>query len=105
MVEVKELVKKYGNTVVLDHISFSIAEGEILGLLGLNGVGKSTLMNIMTGNLAATEGTVTIYGHDILEEPIKAKKELGYLPETPPLYMDMTVKSYLNFVYRLKKCR
>ncbi len=105
MVEVKELVKKYGNTVVLDHISFSIAEGEILGLLGLNGVGKSTIMNIMTGNLAATEGTVTIYGHDILEEPIKAKKELGYLPETPPLYMDMTVKSYLNFVYRLKKCR
>ncbi len=105
MIEVKELVKKYGNTVVLDHINFAVEEGEILGLLGSNGAGKSTTMNIITGNLSATGGRVTINGHEILEEPIKAKKELGYLPEKPPLYTDMTVKSYLTFVYRLKKCR
>ena len=105
MIEVRELVKYYGSKRVLDHVSFDVNEGEILGLLGLNGAGKSTTMNIMTGNLSSTEGTVRLNGHEILEEPLQAKKELGYLPETPPLYPDMTVKEYLKFVYRLKKCR
>lgn len=105
MIEVRELVKNYGSKRVLDHVSFDVNEGEILGLLGLNGAGKSTTMNIMTGNLSSTEGTVRLNGHEILEEPLQAKKELGYLPETPPLYPDMTVKEYLKFVYRLKKCR
>lgn len=105
MIEVKDLVKKYGHKTVLDHVSFEVREGEILGFLGPNGAGKSTTMNIITGNLAATEGTATIDGHEILESPIQAKMNLGYLPELPPLYMDMTVKEYLNFVYRLKKCR
>lgn len=105
MIEVRELVKNYGSKRVLDHISFDVNEGEILGLLGLNGAGKSTTMNIMTGNLSSTEGKVRLNGHEILEEPLQAKKELGYLPETPPLYPEMTVKEYLKFVYRLKKCR
>lgn len=105
MIEVRELVKNYGSKRVLDHVSFDVNEGEILGLLGLNGAGKSTTMNIMTGNLSSIEGTVRLNGHEILEEPLQAKKELGYLPETPPLYPDMTVKEYLKFVYRLKKCR
>lgn len=105
MIEVKELVKKYGNKTVLDHVSFKVEEGEILGLLGPNGAGKSTTMNIITGNLSATEGTASINGFEILESPMEAKKELGYLPEKPPLYADMTVKEYLNFVYRLKKCK
>lgn len=105
MIEINELVKKYGSKTVLDHVSFEVNEGEILGLLGPNGAGKSTTMNIMTGNLSSTEGTVRINGHEILEEPLQAKKELGYLPENPPLYMDMTVKEYLKFAYRLKKCR
>ena len=85
MIEINELVKKYGSKTVLDHVSFEVNEGEILGLLGPNGAGKSTTMNIMTGNLSSTEGTVRINGHEILEEPLQAKKELGYLPENPPL--------------------
>ena len=105
MIEINGLVKDYGTKRVLDHVSFNVNEGEILGLLGPNGAGKSTTMNIMTGNLSATDGTVRINGHEILEEPLQAKKELGYLPENPPLYMDMTVKEYLKFAYRLKKCR
>lgn len=105
MIEVKDLVKKYGHKTVLDHVSFEVREGEILGFLGPNGAGKSTTMNIITGNLSATEGTATIDGHEILESPMQAKMNLGYLPELPPLYMDMTVKEYLNFVYRLKKCK
>ena len=105
MIEVRELVKKYGNKTVLDHVSFDVKDGEILGLLGPNGAGKSTTMNIITGNLAATDGTAAIDGHEILEEPLRAKKELGYLPEIPPLYVDMTVKAYLSFIYRLKKCK
>lgn len=105
MIEVKGLVKKYGSKTVLDNVSFEVEEGEIMGLLGPNGAGKSTTMNIITGNLSATDGTVKINGYEILESPLEAKKELGYLPELPPLYMDMTVKEYLNFVYRLKKCR
>lgn len=105
MIEVKGLVKKYGSKTVLDNVSFEVEEGEIMGLLGPNGAGKSTTMNIITGNLSATDGMVKINGYEILESPLEAKKELGYLPELPPLYMDMTVKEYLNFVYRLKKCR
>ena len=105
MIEVKDLVKKYGHKTVLDHVSFEVREGEILGFLGPNGAGKSTTMNIITGNLSATEGTARIDGHEILEEPMQAKMNLGYLPELPPLYMDMTVKEYLSFVYRLKKCK
>lgn len=105
MIEVQELVKNYGSKRVLDHVSFNVKEGEILGLLGSNGAGKSTTMNIMTGNLSSTKGTVRLNGYEILDNPLQAKKELGYLPENPPLYTDMTVKEYLKFVYRLKKCR
>lgn len=105
MIEVKNLVKKYGNKTVLDHVSFEVKEGEILGFLGPNGAGKSTTMNIITGNLSATEGTASIDGFEILESPLEAKKRLGYLPELPPLYPDMTTDEYLKFVYRLKKCK
>lgn len=103
MIEVKNLTKRYGANVALDNVSFSVEEGEILGFLGPNGAGKSTTMNIVTGYLSSTEGTVTVGGHDILENPNEAKKLIGYLPEIPPLYMDMTVKEYLNFMYDLKK--
>ncbi len=103
MIEIKNLVKKYGNKLAVDHISFKVKQGEILGLLGPNGAGKSTTMNILTGYLSATDGEVKIGGYDILENPIEAKKKIGYLPELPPLYMDMTVTEYLNFVYELKK--
>lgn len=103
MIEIKNLVKKYGDKLAVDHISFSVKQGEILGLLGPNGAGKSTTMNILTGYLSATSGEVTIGGFDILDNPIEAKKKIGYLPELPPLYMDMTVSEYLDFVYDLKK--
>ena len=103
MIEIKNLVKKYGDKLAVDHISFRVKQGEILGLLGPNGAGKSTTMNILTGYLSATDGEVKIGGYDILENPIEAKKKIGYLPELPPLYMDMTVTEYLNFVYELKK--
>lgn len=103
MIEVKNLTKRYGNNVALDNVSFSVEEGKILGFLGPNGAGKSTTMNIVTGYLSSTEGTVTVGGYDILENPNGAKKLIGYLPEIPPLYMDMTVKEYLNFMYDLKK--
>lgn len=104
MIEVKNLTKRYGNHCAVDNISFQASEGEILGFLGPNGAGKSTTMNILTGYLSATDGTVTIAGYDILEEPNKAKANIGYLPEQPPLYKDMTVKEYLDFMYDLKKC-
>ncbi len=103
MIEIKNLVKKYGDKLAVDHISFSVKQGEILGLLGPNGAGKSTTMNILTGYLSATSGEVTVGGYNILDNPIEAKKKIGYLPELPPLYMDMTVSEYLNFVYDLKK--
>ena len=103
MIEVKNLTKRYGTNVALDNVSFSVEEGKILGFLGPNGAGKSTTMNIITGYLSSTEGTVTVGGYDILENPNEAKKLIGYLPELPPLYMDMTVKEYLNFMYDLKK--
>ena len=104
MIEVKNLTKRYGNHCAVDNISFSVGKGEILGFLGPNGAGKSTTMNILTGYLSATDGTVTINGYDILENPNAAKASIGYLPELPPLYPDMTVKEYLNFMCDLKKC-
>ena len=103
MIEVKNLVKKYGNHLAVDHLNFTIEEGHIYGFLGPNGAGKSTTMNIMTGYLGATEGEVLINGHDILKEPEEAKKQIGYLPELPPLYMDMTVMEYMEFAAELKK--
>ncbi len=105
MIEVKNLTKNYGSHVAVDDISFSIAEGEIIGFLGPNGAGKSTTMNMLTGYLSATAGDIVIDGHDILNEPNEAKASIGYLPELPPLYMDMTVREYLNFMYDLKKCK
>lgn len=103
MIEVKNLTKRYGEKLAVDDISFSVEEGEILGFLGPNGAGKSTTMNILTGYLSSNEGEITVNGINILEDPIKAKKSIGYLPEIPPLYMDMTVAEYLDFVYDLKK--
>lgn len=103
MIEVKNLVKKYGEYLTVDHLSFTVNKGEIYGFLGPNGAGKSTTMNIMTGYLGATEGEVIVNGHNILEEPEAAKKSIGYLPEIPPLYTDMTVLEYLCFVSDLKK--
>ena len=103
MIEVKNLVKKYGNHLAVDHLNFTIEEGHIYGFLGPNGAGKSTTMNIMTGYLGATEGEVLINGHDVLKEPEEAKKQIGYLPELPPLYMDMTVREYMEFAAELKK--
>lgn len=105
MIEVQNLTKRYGSLRAVDNISFQVKEGEILGFLGPNGAGKSTTMNILTGYLSSTSGTVKINGHDILEEPNEAKASIGYLPEQPPLYLDMTVREYLNFVYDLKKCK
>lgn len=104
MIEVKNIVKRYGDKFAVNDISFTVDRGEIVGFLGPNGAGKSTTMNILTGYLSATSGTVKIDGIDILENPTKAKQLIGFLPELPPLYMDMTVKEYLDFVYDLKKC-
>ena len=103
MIEVKDLVKKYGSHLAVDHLSFTLESGKIYGFLGPNGAGKSTTMNIMTGYLGAIQGSVLIDGHDILKEPEEAKKQIGYLPELPPLYMDMTVQEYLEFAAELKK--
>lgn len=105
MIEVKNLTKRYGQNLALDRVSFKIEEGTIVGFLGPNGAGKSTTMNIITGYLSATSGEVTVSGKNTLEEPGEVKKQIGYLPEQPPLYMDMTVKEYLNFMYDLKKAR
>jgi ABC-2 type transport system ATP-binding protein len=103
MIEVNNLVKRYGDHTAVDHLSFHIEKGKIYGFLGPNGAGKSTTMNMITGYTASTEGQVLIDGHDILEEPEKAKKNIGYLPEQPPLYFDMTVLEYMKFVADLKK--
>lgn len=103
LIEVKNLVKRYGDHTAVDHLSFQVEEGQIYGFLGPNGAGKSTTMNIITGYLASTEGSVVINGHDILEEPEEAKKCIGYLPEMPPLYFEMTVREYLKFAAELKK--
>ncbi len=103
MIEVNHLTKRYGSNLAVDDISFEINEGEIVGFLGPNGAGKSTTMNILTGYLSASSGTATVAGFDVLENPNEAKKQIGYLPEMPPLYMDMTVKEYLGFMFDLKK--
>lgn len=103
MIEVNHLSKQYGQFKAVDNVSFEVKEGEILGFLGPNGAGKSTTMNIITGYISATEGTIKIDGFDILKEPEQAKKRIGYLPEIPPLYIDMTVNEYLEFVAELKK--
>ena len=103
MIEVKNLVKRYGNHLALDNVSFTIEKGEVVGFLGPNGAGKSTTMNIITGYLSSTEGDVLVDGLSVLDEPEKAKAKIGYLPEIPPLYTDMTVNEYLSFVCDLKK--
>ena len=103
MIEVKNLVKKYGDHAAVDDLSFTVETGKVIGFLGPNGAGKSTTMNMITGYIASTEGTVKIDGHDILEEPEAAKKCIGYLPEQPPVYFDMTVLEYMKFVADLKK--
>mgnify|MGYP005759099673 CR=1 FL=1 len=105
MIEVTNLTKVYGNKRAVDGISFTVNQGEILGFLGPNGAGKSTTMNILTGYISSTSGSAKIDGKDILDDPIAAKKHIGYLPEHPPLYLDMTVQEYLEFVYQLKKAR
>ncbi|MCL1881778.1 MAG: ABC transporter ATP-binding protein [Oscillospiraceae bacterium] len=105
MIEVSNLVKSYGNNKAVNNISFTAEKGEILGFLGLNGAGKSTTMNILTGYISCNGGSAKLNGIDILENPIAAKKSIGYLPEQPPLYPDMTVDEYLKFVYALKKTK
>ena len=105
MIEVLNLTKRYGKSRGVQDVSFTINKGEIVGFLGPNGAGKSTTMNIITGYLSATSGSVRIAGFDILEEPMEAKKHIGYLPEQPPLYLDMTVYEYLTFLYELKKVK
>lgn len=105
MIEVKNLTKCYGDLKAVDDISFSVGSGEVLGFLGPNGAGKSTTMNIITGYISSTSGTVTVDGSEILEEPKKTKQKIGYLPEIPPLYPDMTVRKYLEFMFELKKVR
>lgn len=105
MIEVKNLTKKYGDKLAVNNISFKVEKGEILGFLGPNGAGKSTTMNMLTGYISSTSGQILINGIDILEDPKKAKANIGYLPEIPPLYIDMTVESYLGFMYDLKKCK
>ena len=102
MIEVKNLVKDYGGHVAVDDLNFTVEDGFIYGFLGPNGAGKSTTMNMMTGYLGATEGEIIIEGHNILEEPKRAKQCIGYLPEIPPLYVDMTVTEYLEFAAKLK---
>lgn len=103
MVEVKNLTKRYGGIKAVNDISFTVEAGEILGFLGPNGAGKSTTMNMITGYISSTSGTVNIDGYDILENPKEAKSKIGYLPEIPPLYLEMTVKKYLEFMFDLKK--
>ena len=105
MIEVRNLTKRYGDKQAVNDISFKVEKGEILGFLGPNGAGKSTTMNMLTGYISSTSGQILINGVDILEDPIKAKSNIGYLPEIPPLYVDMTVDAYLGFMYDLKKCK
>jgi ABC-2 type transport system ATP-binding protein len=105
MIELKSVVKNYRGRLAVNNVSFNIGRGEIVGLLGANGAGKSTIMNMITGYVAMTSGTITIDGMDILEEPIGVRKKIGYLPEQAPLYMDMTIEEYLNLVLSLKKSK
>ncbi|MCD7824715.1 MAG: ABC transporter ATP-binding protein [Clostridiaceae bacterium] len=105
MIEVKNLVKRYGNHTAVDHLTFTVETGKVVGFLGPNGAGKTTTMNMITGYIAQSEGTILIDGIDITKEPEKAKKKIGYLPEIPPLYQDLRVREYLEFVAELKKVR
>ena len=105
MIKIEHLVKNYGSNCAVDDISFEVKKGEIVGLLGPNGAGKSTTMNILTGYLSSTSGNVSIAGINVLDNPLEAKKHIGYLPEQPPLYLDMTVEEYLIFNYNLKGCK
>ena len=105
MIEVSHLTKQYGNHLAVDDVSFTVADGQICGLLGLNGAGKSTIMNILTGYLSATSGQVTVAGHPLPEEADAAKACVGYLPEQPPLYPEMTVQEYLTFAAELKRVK
>jgi ABC-2 type transport system ATP-binding protein len=102
LIQVENVTKKYGQRLAIDRLSFTVNRGEILGFLGPNGAGKSTTMNIITGYLSATEGSVKLDGHDILEEPQAVKRQIGYMPELPPLYVDMTVRDFLSFVCDIK---
>ena len=105
MIKVEGLTKKYGKNLAVNNVSFSVAEGEIVGVLGPNGAGKSTLMNMLTGYISSSYGKIEIGGNDILEKPAEAKKLIGYLPEIPPVYPELTVSEYLSFVFDLKKCK
>lgn len=105
MIKVQELTKKYGEKLAVDHLTFGVKHGDILGFLGPNGAGKSTTMNMLTGFLSPTDGTILIDEINMQEEPEEAKKKIGYLPEIPPLYTELTVMEYLRFVMRLKKIR
>lgn len=105
MITVKHLTKRYGSHLAVDDISFTVQDGEIVGFLGPNGAGKSTTMNMLTGYISSSSGEALINDTDILDNPIKAKRDIGYLPELPPLYQEMTVMHYLSFVYDLKKCK
>ncbi len=105
MIKIEHLVKNYGSNCAVDDISFEIKKGEIVGFLGPNGAGKSTTMNILTGFLSSTNGIVEVAGVNVLDDPMEAKRHIGYLPEQPPLYLDMTVEEYLIFVYNLKGCK
>ena len=102
MIEVQHLTKRYGPFTAVDDVSFRVEKGEILGFLGPNGAGKTTTMRILTGYMPPTEGTAVVAGYDVLEHPVEAKRRTGYLPETPPLYVDMTVRDYLAFCARIK---
>jgi ABC-2 type transport system ATP-binding protein len=102
LIQVNNLTKRYGNFKAVDNISFNLRKGEILGFLGPNGAGKTTSMRIITGYLSATEGNVTVAGHDIFEQPLAVKQNIGYLPETPPVYREMRVRDYLNFCGKIK---
>ena len=102
MIEIQNLTKRYGQIKAVNNLNFTVEKGEILGFLGPNGAGKSTTMNIITGYLPSSEGSVKVCGYDIMEDPKEVKKRIGYLPEQPPVYMDMTVKDYLDFAADLK---
>ena len=103
MIEVRDLVKRYGRHLAVDHLSFTVPDGQIFGFLGPNGAGKSTTMNLMTGYLGPTEGEILVDGHSVTQEPEKAKQAIGYLPEQPPLYLDMTAGGDLEVGARLEK--
>jgi len=102
VIEVQHLTKRYGRVTAVDDVSFRVERGEILGFLGPNGAGKTTTMRILTGYMPASEGRATVAGYDVFDKPLEAKRRTGYLPETPPLYPDMTVREYLDFVSRIK---